>query len=52
MAAGRGVRVAPLRKVPGVCVNVGCVPKKLFVYGAESEQQRIARYYGWDMPSQ
>ncbi|TAL54495.1 MAG: glutathione-disulfide reductase, partial [Methylovulum sp.] len=33
MAAGMGVRVAIAenRYLGGTCVNVGCVPKKLFV---------------------
>jgi glutathione reductase (NADPH) len=50
MAASRGVRVVVFEKAAmgGTCVNVGCVPKKLLVYGAEiAEQNRIARHYGW-----
>lgn len=37
MAAARGVRVAIVenRYLGGTCVNVGCVPKKLFVYASE-----------------
>ena len=37
MAARLGVRVAVIEAGPlgGTCVNVGCVPKKLFYYGAE-----------------
>lgn len=37
MAAARGVRVAVVenRYLGGTCVNVGCVPKKLFVYASE-----------------
>jgi glutathione reductase (NADPH) len=36
MAAGHGARVAIIeeRFFGGTCVNVGCVPKKLFAYGA------------------
>ncbi len=36
MSAQRGARVAVVesRYLGGTCVNVGCVPKKLFVYGA------------------
>jgi glutathione reductase (NADPH) len=36
MAAGMGVRVAIAedRHLGGTCVNVGCVPKKLFVYAS------------------
>lgn len=37
MAAGMGkkVAVAESRYLGGTCVNVGCVPKKLFVYASE-----------------
>ncbi len=37
MAAARGVRTAVVenRYLGGTCVNVGCVPKKLFVYASE-----------------
>ncbi|MAR00644.1 MAG: glutathione-disulfide reductase [Oceanospirillaceae bacterium] len=37
MAAATGARVAVLenRYLGGTCVNVGCVPKKLFVYASE-----------------
>lgn len=37
MAAARGVRVAIAedRYLGGTCVNVGCVPKKLYVYASE-----------------
>ena len=37
MAAARGARVAVVenRYLGGTCVNVGCVPKKLFVYASE-----------------
>lgn len=37
MAAGMGVRVAVAeeRYLGGTCVNVGCVPKKLYVYAAD-----------------
>ena len=31
---GARVAVAEERYLGGTCVNVGCVPKKLFVYGA------------------
>lgn len=52
MAAGHGVRVAiaESRYLGGTCVNVGCVPKKLFVYGAQlGEEIERARGYGWQM---
>src|SRR5690606_9227394 len=37
MAAARGWKVAVVenRDLGGTCVNVGCVPKKLFVYASE-----------------
>ena len=52
MAAGFGARVAIAeeRYLGGTCVNVGCVPKKLFVYGAHfAEDFNDARAYGWDV---
>src|SRR5690606_17353341 len=50
MAAGKGVRVgiAEERYLGGTCVNVGCVPKKLFVYAAEfAHAFRDAAGFGW-----
>ncbi len=52
MAAARGVRVACAeeRYLGGTCVNVGCVPKKLFVYASHyREDFEQARNYGWDV---
>ncbi|MDE0178589.1 MAG: glutathione-disulfide reductase [Gammaproteobacteria bacterium] len=52
VAAGFGARVgiAEERYLGGTCVNVGCVPKKLFVYGAHfAEDFDDARAYGWDV---
>lgn len=49
-AAGFGARVAVAesRYLGGTCVNVGCVPKKLLVYGAHyAEDFEQARGYGW-----
>ncbi|MCY0965489.1 glutathione-disulfide reductase [Parathalassolituus penaei] len=49
MAAARGARVAVVenRYLGGTCVNVGCVPKKLFVYASEYvEKIEEARGYG------
>ncbi|MFT5484154.1 MAG: glutathione reductase (NADPH) [Halieaceae bacterium] len=51
MAATRGMRVACAeeRYLGGTCVNVGCVPKKLFVYASHyREDFHDARAYGWD----
>jgi glutathione reductase (NADPH) len=49
-AAGFGakVAVAESRYLGGTCVNVGCVPKKLLVYGAHyAEDFEQAKGYGW-----
>ncbi|TYP66344.1 glutathione-disulfide reductase [Stutzerimonas stutzeri] len=49
-AAGYGARVAVAesRYLGGTCVNVGCVPKKLLVYGAHyAEDIHEAKGYGW-----
>ena len=50
IAAAAGARVAVVEKqaLGGTCVNVGCVPKKLFVYSAHfSELFQEARGFGW-----
>ena len=49
-AAGFGARVAVAesRYLGGTCVNVGCVPKKLLVYGAHfHEDFEQAAGFGW-----
>jgi glutathione reductase (NADPH) len=49
-AAGFGARVAVVesRYLGGTCVNVGCVPKKLLVYGAHfAEEFEQAKSFGW-----
>lgn len=51
MAAGFGARVAIAedRFMGGTCVNVGCVPKKLYVYASEyGKGFGDAREFGWD----
>ncbi|OMH32807.1 glutathione-disulfide reductase [Motiliproteus sp. MSK22-1] len=51
MAAAQGVRVAIVedRYMGGTCVNVGCVPKKLYVYASHyREQFEEARGFGWN----
>ena len=51
-AAGYGARVAVAesRYLGGTCVNVGCVPKKLLVYGAHfAEDFEQAQGFGWSM---
>ncbi len=52
MAAGYGARVAIVERQfwGGTCVNIGCVPKKLFVYGAEFGDAFLdAQGYGWEL---
>ena len=52
MAASFGARVAVAedRFLGGTCVNVGCVPKKLFVYASEfAKDFRDAKGFGWDV---
>ncbi|MEM8769128.1 MAG: glutathione-disulfide reductase, partial [Pseudomonadota bacterium] len=47
---GGRVAVAEDRYLGGTCVNVGCVPKKLFVYGSHfSEDFEDAAAYGWSV---
>jgi glutathione reductase (NADPH) len=51
MSASYGARVAVAEStyLGGTCVNVGCVPKKLFVYGSHfAEEFEDARGFGWD----
>ncbi|MGD8418294.1 MAG: FAD-dependent oxidoreductase, partial [Pseudomonadales bacterium] len=55
MSASYGGRVAIAedRYLGGTCVNVGCVPKKLFVYGSHfSEDFEDAAAYGWTVSSE
>ena len=52
VSAGYGARVAIAESGPfgGTCVNVGCIPKKLFSYAAHwREDFEIARAYGWTL---
>ena len=52
MSAGFGARVAVAedRDLGGTCVNVGCIPKKLFVYGSLfCEDFEDAESYGWSV---
>ena len=49
-AYGARVAVAESMFLGGTCVNVGCVPKKLFVYGSHfSEEFEDASAYGWQV---
>jgi glutathione reductase (NADPH) len=52
MASSHGARVAVAeeRFLGGTCVNVGCIPKKLFSYGAHyAEDFEDARAFGWNV---
>lgn len=51
-SAGYGARVAVAesRYLGGTCVNVGCVPKKLLVYGAQfADDFEQASGFGWTL---
>jgi glutathione reductase (NADPH) len=54
MAAGRGARVAMAETLGteglgGTCVNVGCIPKKLYSYAAHyAESFHESAGYGWE----
>ena len=52
MAGQRGARVmlAEAAALGGTCVNVGCIPKKLYSYAAHFAQDfEDAAGYGWDL---
>ena len=52
LSAGFGARVAVVEegRLGGTCVNVGCIPKKLFVYASHyGEDFADAAAYGWDV---
>ena len=52
MAASMGVRVAITedKYLGGTCVNVGCVPKKLFVYASQFQEAfNDASGFGWNV---
>lgn len=49
-AFGAKVAVAESRYLGGTCVNVGCVPKKLLVYGAHfADDFEQASGFGWSL---
>lgn len=55
MAASKGKRVAVAeeRYLGGTCVNVGCVPKKLFVYASQfPELFHASKGFGWMLPQE
>ena len=48
-ALGARVAIAEERYLGGTCVNVGCIPKKLFVYGSHfAEDFEDGAAYGWN----
>ncbi|MEQ1516135.1 MAG: glutathione-disulfide reductase [Usitatibacteraceae bacterium] len=52
MAAQRGVRVAVVENAAmgGTCVNLGCIPKKLYSYASHfAENFEESHGYGWTM---
>lgn len=54
IASTHGARVAVAENGPlgGTCVNVGCVPKKLFVYGSHYGHDFTDSFsYGWNLSS-
>ncbi len=57
MTAQRGVRVALAEALGtdglgGTCVNVGCIPKKLYSYAAHyAEAFEESQGYGWESPA-
>jgi glutathione reductase (NADPH) len=54
MAAQRGVRVAVADDAPlgGTCVNLGCIPKKLYSFAAHfGEAFDESHGYGWSVPA-
>lgn len=49
-ATGASVAVAEEKYLGGTCVNVGCVPKKLFYYGSHFHDDfSDANGFGWDV---
>jgi len=54
MAAGQGAKVAIAddKALGGTCVNVGCVPKKLYTYASHfSHDFENAKGFGWSLSS-
>lgn len=51
-ALGAKVALAEGARMGGTCVNVGCVPKKLFVYAAHvAHELADAAGFGWTIPT-
>ena len=54
LAAQHGLRVGIVERsrLGGTCVNLGCVPKKLYTYAAAfAEDNCLAQAYGWATPT-
>jgi glutathione reductase (NADPH) len=54
LAAQRGARVAvaEMAALGGTCVNLGCIPKKLYSYAAQyAEAFEEAHGFGWTVPT-
>src|SRR5258706_15220542 len=54
LAAQRGARVAVADPAPlgGTCVNLGCIPKKLYSFAAHyAEAFEESHGYGWAVPA-
>ena len=52
LAAQQGLRVGVVEqaRLGGTCVNLGCVPKKLYTYAAAfAEDKQLAQAYGWEV---
>jgi glutathione reductase (NADPH) len=49
-AKGKKVAIAEVSDLGGTCVNLGCVPKKLFVYASQfPELFHASQGYGWSI---
>ena len=49
-AKGKKVAIAEVSALGGTCVNVGCVPQKLFVYASQfPELFHASQGYGWNI---
>ena len=49
--AGKKVAIIEYQALGGTCVNIGCVPKKLFVYASQySHHFEDAKGFGWQSP--
>ncbi len=47
---GARVAVAECDRFGGTCVNLGCIPKKLFAYAAHTREEfEVARSFGWSV---